>query len=144
MNQTTVNKLKQRLVAEERYLAQELKVYAAEQQSISQSASEEHASSVDDAGAEMFEHERALAIEGTLEEMLANVEHALHKVSDASYGVCDACGQPIDPERLEALPQASLCFPCKTQQEEAGPGTLHLVPARGLTSHEAKEGLKWP
>jgi DnaK suppressor protein len=120
VNKTTVTKLKQRLVAEERYLVQALEIYATEQQCISQSASEEHASSVDDAGAEMFEHEKALAIEGTLEEILADVEHALHKVDDASYGVCDACGQPIDPERLEALPQASLCRACKTRQEQAG------------------------
>jgi DnaK suppressor protein len=130
MNKTTVTKLKQRLVAEERYLAQELDVYAAEQQFISQSASEEHASSVDDAAAEMFEHEKALAIEGTLEDILADVEHALHKVDDKSYGVCDGCGQPIDSERLQALPQASLCLACKTHQEHAGHGSVPTVPAR--------------
>jgi RNA polymerase-binding transcription factor DksA len=131
MNKTTVMKLKQRLVAEERYLAQELDVYAAGQQFISQSASEEHASSVDDAGAEMFEHEKALAIEGALEDILADVEHALHKVDDESYGVCDACGQPIDSARLQALPQASLCMACKTCQEHAGHGSTPTVPARG-------------
>lgn len=43
---------------------------------------------------------------------LAEVERALEKVGEGTYGSCDACGQPIGPERLEAMPSATLCVTC--------------------------------
>jgi DnaK suppressor protein len=47
---------------------------------------------------------------------MAEVEHALHKFDQGTYGLCDICGQPIDPARLEALPQANLCLNCKARR----------------------------
>ncbi|MBA7610741.1 RNA polymerase-binding transcription factor DksA [subsurface metagenome] len=67
---------------------------------------------------ESFELEKRLALEKGIKDRLAEVEHALHKFENGTYGLCDACGQPIDPARLEALPQASLCLSCKTHLEE--------------------------
>jgi len=65
---------------------------------------------------EAFELERRLALEKRLMDALAEVEHALEKYEAGSYGICDRCGQPIEPARLEALPQASLCLDCKASQ----------------------------
>ena len=65
---------------------------------------------------EALELEKRLALEKRTREQLADVEHALHKFDEGTYGLCDNCGQPIDPERLEALPQASWCMDCKAQQ----------------------------
>ena len=62
---------------------------------------------------ESFELEKRLALEKRIKDQLADVEHALDKFDKGTYGLCDNCGQPIDPERLEALPQASLCLNCK-------------------------------
>jgi len=62
---------------------------------------------------ESFELEKRLTLEKRIREQLAEVEHALQKFEDGTYGLCDNCGQPIDPARLEALPQASLCLKCK-------------------------------
>jgi DnaK suppressor protein len=62
---------------------------------------------------ESFELEKRLALEKRIKDQLADVEHALDKFNKGTYGLCDNCGQPIDPERLEALPQASLCLNCK-------------------------------
>jgi hypothetical protein len=47
---------------------------------------------------------------------MAEVEQALHKFEVGTYGLYDICGQPIAPERLEALPWANLCLSCKTRQ----------------------------
>jgi len=66
--------------------------------------------------AESFELEKRLALEKQLRDSLADVEHALRKFEEGSYGLCDICGQPIDPARLEALPQANLCLNCKASQ----------------------------
>jgi len=71
---------------------------------------------------ESFELERRLTLEKRLIDQLAGVEHALQKFEDGTYGLCDSCGQPIDPARLEALPQASLCLSCKTRQAKNAKG----------------------
>lgn len=65
---------------------------------------------------EALELEKRLALEKRTMEQLADVEHALDKFKEGTYGSCDNCGKPIDPERLEALPQASLCMHCKSLQ----------------------------
>ena len=44
-----------------------------------------------------------------LEAKLADVERALDKLDEGSYGRCDVCGRPIAPERLEAMPWATWC-----------------------------------
>jgi len=71
---------------------------------------------------ESFELERRLTLEKRLIDQLAEVEHALKKFEDGTYGLCDNCGQPIDPARLEALPQASLCLNCKARQAKDAKG----------------------
>ena len=62
---------------------------------------------------EALELEKRLALEKRIREELAAIEHTLGKFEKGTYGLCDNCGQPIAPERLEALPQASLCLECK-------------------------------
>jgi len=71
---------------------------------------------------ESFELEKRLTLEKRIREQLAEVEHALQKFEDGTYGLCDNCGQPIDPARLEALPQASLCLKCKALQTKNAKG----------------------
>jgi len=65
---------------------------------------------------EALELEKRLALENRIREESARIERALRKFEEGTYGLCDNCGQPIDPARLEALPQASLCLNCKAQQ----------------------------
>jgi DnaK suppressor protein len=47
---------------------------------------------------------------------LADVERALAKVDEGTYGVCDRCGAPISPERLEARPWTALCVTCASDR----------------------------
>ncbi len=72
---------------------------------------------------ESFELEKRLAMEKQIKEHLVEVEHALHKLDDGTYGRCDICGQPIDPARLEVLPQANLCMNCKAKYAKGRPPT---------------------
>ena len=48
----------------------------------------------------------------SLETGLERVERALAKLDDGTYGTCDACGGPIAPKRLEAMPDSTLCVEC--------------------------------
>jgi DnaK suppressor protein len=43
---------------------------------------------------------------------IADIDRAIEKLDDGSYGICDGCGRPIAPARLEALPATSLCVDC--------------------------------
>jgi len=47
---------------------------------------------------------------------LADVDRALAKLDEGSYGICDRCGRPITPERLEAIPSATLCVTCRSRR----------------------------
>jgi len=71
---------------------------------------------------EALELEKRLALDECIKDLLAKVEHALHKFENGTYGLCDICGQSIDPARLEALPQASLCLNCKARQAKDAKG----------------------
>ena len=52
-----------------------------------------------DVGTETFEREKDLSILERVEGELADVEHALRRLDDGSYGTCEACGRPIGEER---------------------------------------------
>jgi DnaK suppressor protein len=48
----------------------------------------------------------------SLESTLARTERALGKLDEGTYGVCDVCGQPIAPARLQAMPDSVMCVQC--------------------------------
>ena len=50
--------------------------------------------------------------------VLAAIDAALKRIDNGTYGRCDRCGQPIEPERLEALPWATLCIADKRREEQ--------------------------
>jgi DnaK suppressor protein len=53
-----------------------------------------------------------IGIGSRLEARLERVERALEKIADGTYGTCDACGKPIDPRRLRAAPESTVCVDC--------------------------------
>ena len=66
---------------------------------------------IDEAGA--GEEQVVSAQKDTIRRVLAEVEAALSRVQDGSYGVCRTCGKPIPVERLEILPYTPFCVPCQ-------------------------------
>ncbi len=68
---------------------------------------------------ESMELEKRLALENRLKNLLAEIERALQKIEAGNYGTCDLCNEPIDPARLEALPQAILCLSCRQKSKNA-------------------------
>lgn len=49
---------------------------------------------------------------------LAQIDRALARIDAGKYGICDNCGQPIAPERMEAIPDAMLCIACQAKLEK--------------------------
>src|SRR5215210_9572583 len=70
-----------------------------------------------DMGTETFEREKDLSILEQVEAELADVEHALRRLDEGTYGTCEIDGKPIPEDRLEAVPAARLCLEHQAQAE---------------------------
>jgi RNA polymerase-binding protein DksA len=70
-----------------------------------------------DAGAKTYEREQEISLANNAREMLEQNEHALERLDNGTYGICESCGNPIGKLRLQAAPRATLCMPCKMKQE---------------------------
>lgn len=66
---------------------------------------------------DLFEREKNLALLNTLERRLEQIISAMRAIDKGLYGVCERCGQPIDPARLEVKPDATLCLKCQQEVE---------------------------
>jgi DnaK suppressor protein len=62
-----------------------------------------------------FEREQIAALLSQSRSSLGDLDRALARVEDGSYGICQTCGQPIAPERLEARPAATTCITCASR-----------------------------
>jgi DnaK suppressor protein len=56
-----------------------------------------------------------IAAHDRIQATLAEVARAEAKLEEGSYGTCDRCEQPIGPERLEAVPWATMCVRCASR-----------------------------
>ena len=65
----------------------------------------------------LFTRELDAGIEQTVERRLRNVERALQKIEEGTYGICDATGEPISKGRLEAVPEALYTLEAQQRQE---------------------------
>ena len=72
-----------------------------------------------DVASSTFEREKSVALESSVQHTLAQVEEALQRIEDGTYGRCLRCGNPIDSARLKVLPYATLCIRCKELEEKA-------------------------
>ena len=65
----------------------------------------------------MFTRELDAGVQQTVEGRLRNVERALQKIEEGTYGICDATGEPISKGRLEAVPEALYTMEAQQRQE---------------------------
>ncbi|HYH34253.1 MAG TPA: TraR/DksA family transcriptional regulator [Nocardioides sp.] len=70
-----------------------------------------------DMGATSFERDHELTVVNNEREKLAQIDRALARIADGTYGVCESCGNPIGKMRLMAFPRATLCLTCKQREE---------------------------
>jgi DnaK suppressor protein len=81
-------------------------------------------------GSSVQEQEQILVISGDLRDVLTQVDDALGRLDDGTYGQCLRCGQPINPERLGAFPYVAYCIECQTIIERQGHVRPATIPAR--------------
>ncbi|MCE5198424.1 MAG: TraR/DksA C4-type zinc finger protein [Armatimonadota bacterium] len=70
-----------------------------------------------DAATDTFMRTTDFAIDENYKGILEQIEEALRKIEQGTYGKCDRCGKDIRPERLRAIPYATLCIDCQESLE---------------------------
>ena len=70
-----------------------------------------------DTATETYDRELDYTLEENSEHVLADIDAALKRIEEGTYGICTNCGEPIAVEHLEALPWATLCIDCKRDRE---------------------------
>jgi DnaK suppressor protein len=70
-----------------------------------------------DIGTSSMERDQEISVAANARDMLVQVERAVERIQNGTYGVCESCGQPIGKARLMAFPRATLCLPCKQREE---------------------------
>jgi DnaK suppressor protein len=69
-------------------------------------------------GSDNADQELTLTLLGSDENILDQVEAAIHRIEDGGYGWCEKCGEEIPKSRLNAIPYAVECVQCAAEQEE--------------------------
>lgn len=70
-----------------------------------------------DAAAAIYERAKTISLIQTREEHLHEVEDALERIEEGTYGICQRCGEKISEDRLEIVPEAALCVRCAAERE---------------------------
>lgn len=78
-----------------------------------------------EAAADLYEREETVSGKVLLVQRLAEVDAALQRLRDGTYGRCELCGMPIPPLRLEAMPTARLRVECQQRLEREPGQPLH-------------------
>lgn len=111
-----LSEVRSELEAELRRLTQELELA---EQDLLELVSSSIDSQGDEADAGSFSSERQheMTLAENSRALLVQTTTALGRITDGTYGQCEACSQPIGKMRLQAFPRATLCMPCKQHQE---------------------------
>ncbi|MCX7818929.1 MAG: TraR/DksA C4-type zinc finger protein [Kiritimatiellae bacterium] len=76
-----------------------------------------HAVHMADQGTDNFDREFALSLVSNEQEILYEIDEALHRIDAGTYGICELTGRPIEIERLKVLPYARYCREAQEQLE---------------------------
>ena len=109
-----LEKFKQRLVAKRKELVSEVRGSSVG----SLETNADGIQDIADQASSAYTKEFLLSIGDTERRMLRQVDEALDKIRQDTYGLCESCGEMINERRLEALPFARLCIKCQEKEEE--------------------------
>lgn len=70
-----------------------------------------------DMAGDHYDREVSLGIASNEQQVIYDIDEALHRIEDGSYGVCFTCEKPIAKSRLKAVPHAKYCVSCQQKEE---------------------------
>ena len=69
-----------------------------------------------DQGTDAMEREKSFLFAAREEKYLKQLNDAMERINNESYGICRSCGKVIGKERLEAVPTTTICYDCKVNE----------------------------
>ena len=118
----TIEELRDRLERDKAQALERLELLRADTASADETREGSPFGKREEEATEAFELEKRIALERNLRESLTEITRALDRIQAGSYGKCEVCGNAIEPDRLEARPQASVCIKCKGLQPKSVAG----------------------
>lgn len=124
MNKKKQEKLRKQLVARKSDIESNVAFMAKEIRSIGVDQDDENGSlgnHMADDGSNVSEAERLVTISEDFQNLIGQIDSALERMEEGSYGTCLRCGKPIGEERLEAFPYVAYCIECQSiiEREQA-------------------------
>ena len=116
-----VKQFRQLLITERAKLAEEIKTIAREASTSPRDASGDlsaYTVHMADMAADTYDRELSMNLVSSEQEILYQIDDALKRLDDGSFGICQQCSQPIAMSRLKAVPYASLCITCQRAKEQ--------------------------
>ncbi len=119
MEKATQKQMRERLENDRARLAEQVETIEREgYEALSEASGENnYRDHMADQGSATFDRELDMTLEENLRDTLAAVQHALSRIDEGLYSICERCGATIPDERLEAMPTATLCIKCKAEEE---------------------------
>ena len=112
---------RQLLIAERAKVAAEIKSIAQDTSKSPREASGDlsaYTVHMADMAADTYEREMSMNIVSSEQEVLYQIDDALKRLDEGSFGICQQCNKPILMSRLKAVPYASLCIECQRAKEQ--------------------------
>lgn len=117
VDKKTLDKLRMDLLARKAEIEENLDSMAGEIRAIGIDQDDENGGTgnhMAEDGSNVAESERLIAIRGDLLVILQQADSALERMENGTFGICQRCGKPINPERLEAFPYVSYDIECQS------------------------------
>jgi RNA polymerase-binding protein DksA len=112
---------RQKLLEERQRVADAIAYLHEENPGTIEDETEEIVGSVDnhlaDTASVTVDREIGYTLEENSEHVLTEIDAALKRIDDGTFGTCRTCGKPIEPERLEFLPYTTQCIDCRRREE---------------------------
>ncbi|MGB9629384.1 MAG: TraR/DksA family transcriptional regulator [Thermodesulfobacteriota bacterium] len=114
LDKKTIQRFKKILLKEREQIVGELRKTFESSQEMGQDGIQD----IGDEAANIYNKQLLLSLNENERMMLQEVDEALDRIENGTYGICEECGGPIGLKRLEVKPVAKYCVPCKTKLEK--------------------------
>ncbi len=116
MKKSDIEKIKQRLLKMREQIVNQVREASEDVKSVDEvKGYSQHQA---DEGTDDFNRTISLSVSSKEQEILRQIDRALEKIDEGTYGVCDVTGKPIPAKRLEALPYAAMTVEAQEQVEK--------------------------
>lgn len=117
LDQTTINQIKQDLLARKKQILEDLDDIANKAEH--EVKFPEFGDQIDENAQEVTEYSTNLSADKILKNILHDIDNALQRIKNNNYGICKYCHKPIQKKRIIARPVATTCVNCKTKLQNS-------------------------